>query len=97
MDVILRANNCDRAKAGDRVSFVGSLVVCPDVSALYSPGQGVSIRQGEARARALALDGGSWPQQLAAALRVALAAASAARLQAQRCLQPAGARLTASS
>lgn len=47
MDVILRANNCDRAKAGDRVSFVGSLVVCPDVSALYSPGQGVSIRQGE--------------------------------------------------
>jgi hypothetical protein len=47
MDVILRANNCDRAKAGDRVSFCGSLVVCPDVGALYSQGQGVSIRQGE--------------------------------------------------
>jgi DNA replicative helicase MCM subunit Mcm2 (Cdc46/Mcm family) len=47
MDVILRANNCDRAKAGDRVSFVGSLVVCPDVGALFSPGQGVSVRQGE--------------------------------------------------
>ncbi|KIY95216.1 DNA replication licensing factor mcm6 [Monoraphidium neglectum] len=44
MDVILRANNVDRAKAGDRVSFAGSLVVCPDVAALFSPGQGVSIK-----------------------------------------------------
>jgi DNA replication licensing factor MCM6 len=47
MDVILRANNVDRAKAGDRVSFAGSLVVCPDVAALFSPGQGVSIKPGE--------------------------------------------------
>ena len=52
MDVILRANNVDRAKAGDRVSFCGTLVVCPDANALFSPGQGVSVRPG-ARVRAL--------------------------------------------
>lgn len=44
IDVILRANNVDRAKPGDKVTFTGSLVVCPDVSALTA-GK-VKIQQG---------------------------------------------------
>jgi len=30
----VRANNVDRAKPGDKVTFTGMLVVCPDVAAL---------------------------------------------------------------
>lgn len=45
IDVILRANNVDRAKPGDKVTFTGSLVVCPDVAALTA-GR-VKIQQGE--------------------------------------------------
>lgn len=44
IDVILRANNVDRAKPGDKVTFTGSLVVCPDVAALTA-GK-VKIQQG---------------------------------------------------
>lgn len=45
IDVILRANNVDRAKPGDKVTFTGSLVVCPDVAALTA-GR-VKIQQGQ--------------------------------------------------
>jgi hypothetical protein len=38
MDVILRSNNTDRAKPGDRMVFTGMLAVCPDVGALSGPG-----------------------------------------------------------
>ncbi|WIA33122.1 hypothetical protein OEZ86_006274 [Tetradesmus obliquus] len=34
LGVVVRANNVDRAKPGDKVTFTGSLVVCPDVAAL---------------------------------------------------------------
>ncbi|KAF6264625.1 MCM2/3/5 family-domain-containing protein [Scenedesmus sp. NREL 46B-D3] len=34
LGVVVRANNVDRAKPGDKVTFSGSLVVCPDVAAL---------------------------------------------------------------
>lgn len=34
IDVVVRANNVDRAKPGDKVTFTGMLVVCPDVAAL---------------------------------------------------------------
>jgi DNA replicative helicase MCM subunit Mcm2 (Cdc46/Mcm family) len=44
MDVIVRANNVDRAKPGDKVTFTGSLVVCPDVTALT--GGKVKVQQG---------------------------------------------------
>lgn len=41
----MRANNVDRAKPGDKVTFTGSLVVCPDVAALT--GAKVKVQQGE--------------------------------------------------
>lgn len=45
LDVIVRANNVDRAKPGDKVTFTGSLVVCPDVASLT--GAKVKMQQGE--------------------------------------------------
>lgn len=45
LDVIVRANNVDRAKPGDKVTFTGSLVVCPDVAALT--GAKIKMQQGE--------------------------------------------------
>lgn len=45
LDVIVRANNVDRAKPGDKVTFTGSLVVCPDVVSLT--GAKVKMQQGE--------------------------------------------------
>lgn len=45
LDVIVRANNVDRAKPGDKVTFTGSLVVCPDVAAMT--GAKVKMQQGE--------------------------------------------------
>ena len=38
VDVILRHGAVDRAKAGDRAIFTGSLVVVPDISQLYKSG-----------------------------------------------------------
>ena len=38
IDVILRHGAVDKAKAGDRVFFTGSLVVVPDVAQLYKAG-----------------------------------------------------------
>ena len=38
LDVILRHGAVDKAKAGDRVYFTGSLVVVPDISQLYKSG-----------------------------------------------------------
>lgn len=55
IDVILRANNVDRAKPGDKVTFTGSLVVCPDVSALTA-GK-VKMQQGEGRGGAVSCRG----------------------------------------
>jgi DNA replicative helicase MCM subunit Mcm2 (Cdc46/Mcm family) len=44
LGVVVRANNVDRAKPGDKVTFTGSLVVCPDVAALT--GAKVKMQQG---------------------------------------------------
>jgi DNA replication licensing factor MCM6 len=50
MDVILRANNVEAAKAGDRVQLTGTLCVCPDVAALAGPGERVTVKAGGAGA-----------------------------------------------
>ena len=39
VDVILRHGAVDKAKAGDRIFFTGSLVVVPDIKQLYKAGQ----------------------------------------------------------
>jgi DNA replicative helicase MCM subunit Mcm2 (Cdc46/Mcm family) len=44
LGVVVRANNVDRAKPGDKVTFTGTLVVCPDVAALT--GAKVKMQQG---------------------------------------------------
>ena len=46
MDVILRSNNTDRAKPGDRMVFTGMLAVCPDIASLSGPGA-VSMKPGK--------------------------------------------------
>jgi DNA replication licensing factor MCM6 len=46
MDVILRANNVEAAKAGDRVQLTGTLCVCPDVGVLAGPGERVMVKGG---------------------------------------------------
>jgi DNA replication licensing factor MCM6 len=71
MDVILRANNVEAAKAGDRVQLTGTLCVCPDVAALAGPGERVTVKAGAggaaAGARADALgDGVTGLRQLGA-------------------------------
>lgn len=38
VDVILRNSACDKAKPGDKCTFVGTLVVVPDVGQLYKQG-----------------------------------------------------------
>lgn len=38
MDIILRHSQTERAKAGDKVTFTGCLIVVPDVSSLYRAG-----------------------------------------------------------
>ena len=39
VDVILRGDNVDKAKPGDRTVFSGSLVVVPDIVQLMKPGE----------------------------------------------------------
>jgi len=39
VDVILRGDVVDKAKAGDRTVFTGSLVVVPDIVQLMKPGE----------------------------------------------------------
>jgi len=50
MDVILRAENVDSVKPGDRIVVTGMLAVRPDVSVLALPGEKVKVRQGKALA-----------------------------------------------
>jgi len=68
MDVILRANNVESAKAGDRVQLTGTLCVLPDVAALAGPGERVTVKSGPSAAgRADALgDGVTGLRQLGA-------------------------------
>ena len=43
-DVILRGDIVERAKAGDKCIFTGTLVVIPDVSVMSTPGERVEIQ-----------------------------------------------------
>ena len=43
LDVILRGEMVERAKAGDKCIFAGSLVVVPDVAQLTAPGEKVEV------------------------------------------------------
>ena len=38
LEIVLRHDAVEKAKAGDRCIFVGTLIVVPDVSALKLPG-----------------------------------------------------------
>lgn len=50
LDVIVRNDMVERAKAGDKCSFVGTLIVVPDVSQLGLPGSKLeSVSEGRAR------------------------------------------------
>ena len=42
LDVIVRHDSVDRAKAGDKCVFNGTLIVIPDVSKLFGRGEGVT-------------------------------------------------------
>ncbi|GIL42829.1 hypothetical protein Vafri_681 [Volvox africanus] len=46
LDVIMRHEAVETAKAGDKMVFTGQLVVVPDVSALAAPGEKVQLKEG---------------------------------------------------
>mmetsp|Transcript_67534 Transcript_67534/g.201841 ORF Transcript_67534/g.201841 Transcript_67534/m.201841 type:complete len:630 (+) Transcript_67534:95-1984(+) len=43
VDVILRGENVERAKAGDKCVFTGALIVVPDVAQLAAPGEKLEV------------------------------------------------------
>ncbi|EFJ52099.1 minichromosome maintenance protein 6 [Volvox carteri f. nagariensis] len=49
LDVIMRHEAVETAKAGDKMVFTGQLVVVPDVSALAAPGERVQLKEGGSR------------------------------------------------
>eukprot|EP00300_Choanocystis_sp_HF-7_P023008 c22729_g1_i1.p1 GENE.c22729_g1_i1~~c22729_g1_i1.p1 ORF type:complete len:876 (+),score=223.62 c22729_g1_i1:52-2628(+) len=58
IDVILRGGIVEKAKAGDKCVFVGTLVVVPDISQLSRPGQGTkTLGQGGNRRQGFMGDG----------------------------------------
>lgn len=46
MEVILRNDVVEHARAGDEVNFTGTLLVVPDVAAISAPGEKVQTRPG---------------------------------------------------
>ena len=46
MEVILRNNVVESARAGDEMTFVGTLLVVPDVAAITAPGEKVQTKLG---------------------------------------------------
>ena len=53
VDIILRHEAVERAKAGDKCTFVGTLIVVPDVSQLLRAGDTASgMQRGKGRAEA---------------------------------------------
>lgn len=46
MEVILRNNVVESARAGDEMVFVGTLLVVPDVAAITAPGEKVQTKPG---------------------------------------------------
>ena len=47
MEVVLRHEVVETARAGDKMAFVGNLIVVPDVAAISAPGERVEARAGE--------------------------------------------------
>lgn len=45
LDVILRGELVEKAKAGDKCVFTGTFIVVPDVGQMGMPGKGVSIQR----------------------------------------------------
>jgi len=58
LDIIVRGDMVERAKAGDRIIFTGSLVVIPDASALARAGDAPRATRNESRANDAATGGG---------------------------------------
>ena len=52
MDVIMRNDVVESARAGDKMIFSGSLIVVPDISAVNAPGERTETRFGEPPASA---------------------------------------------
>ena len=52
MDVIMRNDVVESARAGDKMIFSGSLIVVPDISAVSAPGERTETRFGEPSASA---------------------------------------------
>ncbi|KAG8965873.1 MCM DNA helicase complex subunit mcm6 [Tulasnella sp. 425] len=48
LDIILRSEMVEQAKAGDKCIFTGSFIVVPDVSQISAPGMGTEIARGGA-------------------------------------------------
>ncbi len=46
MEVLLRNNVVESARAGDEMTFVGTLLVVPDVAAITAPGEKVQTKPG---------------------------------------------------
>lgn len=46
MDVIMRNDVVESARAGDKMIFCGSLIVVPDISAVTAPGERTETRFG---------------------------------------------------
>ena len=46
MEVILRNNVVESARAGDEMVFVGNVLVVPDVAAISAPGEKVQTKSG---------------------------------------------------
>ena len=46
LDIILRAEIVERAKAGDKCVFTGTFIVVPDISQMSSPGMNAEVTRG---------------------------------------------------
>ncbi|MEW5303285.1 MAG: hypothetical protein WDW36_005991 [Sanguina aurantia] len=46
LDVVMRNDSVEEVKAGDKITFHGTLVVVPDVAVLAIPGERVSVKSG---------------------------------------------------
>ena len=71
LEVILRADNVEKVRAGDKVTFIGNPIVVPDVAAISAPGERVQMQPGQkltsARARTYSCFGARHLEQAGAA------------------------------
>ncbi len=50
-EVILRHNNVEGVRAGDKIIFSGNVIVIPDVGAISTPGEKIEAASGASRLR----------------------------------------------